>query len=398
MLTAGVGASGQEYLRAGERAREVWGEERLSALPVDYLLQDLSSDQPCGPAIESDNDMYALFLELERAAKSGPSRWDGTNEIPGRQPDWADVEKRSCDILVGADAICGSKDLRVAIYLARARLHVAGLAGLAEGVHLIRAFLETRWESVHPLLRIEQGNLDASDRTNALGALSGELVGEVHRAPVIAVPVLGSVTWRDIEVAKSGVKAKGPNDIRTLTAEQIEGVFAECKNKGRESAKEQLLASWRGACAARDDLLAITALLSERAEPGCGEQLLPLQRLLTSIAALLTEKVSGLGLLTESVPGPQAAPASDVAMERPDYSSAPPVADAINSRADVRLALRRICDYYDKNEPSSPLPVLLNRALRLVDKSFVEIVKDLAPGGLAQIEQLRGPDSDEEMK
>jgi type VI secretion system protein ImpA len=364
---------------------------------VDYLLRDISPDQPCGPAIESDNDMYALFLELERAAKSDPPRWDGMNEIPGRQADWADVEKRSCDILVGTDGISGSKDLRVAVYLARARLHLAGLVGLAEGLHLVRELLEARWESVHPLLRIEEGESDASDRTNALASLGAELVGEVQRTPMITVPVLGSVTWRDVEVAKSGAKSKGPSDIRTVTAAQIEGVFAECNKKGRESAREQLLSSWRGACAARDDLLAISALLKAR-DGLDGEQLLPLQHLLTSIAALLTEKVNGLGLVAEPVHGLEAASANDAATDRVDQASAPLMAEAISSRADVRLALRRICDYYDQHEPSSPLPILLNRALRLVDKSFVEIVKDLAPAGLAQIEQLRGTDSDEGTK
>ena len=46
-----------------------------------------------------------------------------------------------------------------------------------------------------------------------------------------------------------------------------------------------------------------------------------------------------------------------------------------------------ICSYYAQYEPSSPVPLLLQRARRLVNKSFVEILEDLAPDGLNQLHQ-----------
>ena len=53
-------------------------------------------------------------------------------------------------------------------------------------------------------------------------------------------------------------------------------------------------------------------------------------------------------------------------------------------------AIDRICDYYSRNEPSSPVPLLLLRARRLATGSFVDIVRDLAPDALAQIEKVCG--------
>ena len=53
-------------------------------------------------------------------------------------------------------------------------------------------------------------------------------------------------------------------------------------------------------------------------------------------------------------------------------------------------ALDRICDYYSRNEPSSPVPLLLKRARRLATGSFVDILRDLAPDALAQIEKICG--------
>lgn len=55
-----------------------------------------------------------------------------------------------------------------------------------------------------------------------------------------------------------------------------------------------------------------------------------------------------------------------------------------------------ICDYYARCEPSSPVPLLLKRAKRLVFMDFIEIIKDLAPDGLSQVELIRGQESSSE--
>jgi len=68
----------------------------------------------------------------------------------------------------------------------------------------------------------------------------------------------------------------------------------------------------------------------------------------------------------------------------------------IRSREDVILALDKICQYYDRYEPSSPLPLLLKRAKRLANKTFLEIVKDLTPDALAQIQALGGVEPESE--
>jgi type VI secretion system protein ImpA len=62
----------------------------------------------------------------------------------------------------------------------------------------------------------------------------------------------------------------------------------------------------------------------------------------------------------------------------------------IMSRDDVVRALDKICDYYARHEPSSPLPLLLQRCKRLATMSFIEIVKEMVPDGLSQVEIIAG--------
>jgi type VI secretion system protein ImpA len=62
----------------------------------------------------------------------------------------------------------------------------------------------------------------------------------------------------------------------------------------------------------------------------------------------------------------------------------------IRTRDDVLKTLDKLCDYFDRNEPSSPVPILLRRAKRLINKSFMDIVRDMASNGVSQVELLRG--------
>ena len=53
-------------------------------------------------------------------------------------------------------------------------------------------------------------------------------------------------------------------------------------------------------------------------------------------------------------------------------------------------ALDKICEYYDRNEPASPVPLILRRAQKLVMLSFYEILEDIAPDSISQAELVLG--------
>ena len=57
------------------------------------------------------------------------------------------------------------------------------------------------------------------------------------------------------------------------------------------------------------------------------------------------------------------------------------------------MAIDKICRYYETHEPSSPVPLILRRAQRLVSKSFVEVIQDLSPEAMRQIEIIAGVDT-----
>ncbi len=68
-------------------------------------------------------------------------------------------------------------------------------------------------------------------------------------------------------------------------------------------------------------------------------------------------------------------------------------AGTIGSREDANRALERVCEWIERNEPSNPAPLLIRRAQRLMSKSFIDIIRDLAPDGLRQVEKLAGTEN-----
>ena len=68
------------------------------------------------------------------------------------------------------------------------------------------------------------------------------------------------------------------------------------------------------------------------------------------------------------------------------------IAESLNARAAKGLmrALDAVCKFYERTEPGNPAPLLIRRAQRLMHKSFVEIMQDLAPESLGTIRNIAG--------
>jgi len=72
-----------------------------------------------------------------------------------------------------------------------------------------------------------------------------------------------------------------------------------------------------------------------------------------------------------------------------DEVEAGAISGAIGSRTDAVVAITRIIDWFELNEPSSPVPALLERARSMVNKSFLQIIDELGEGGIAEARKTR---------
>jgi type VI secretion system protein ImpA len=143
-----------------------------------------------------------------------------------------------------------------------------------------------------------------------------------------------------------------------------------------------------------DNVSAIDAYFTDQVGAANAPDLNPLVRALKEAQQVLSDRLSRRGVndpaLAEEAAAGEATDAEGGAVA--GQSVVAVRVGEINSREDVTRMLNKLCDYYAKHEPSSPIPLLLQRAKRLVPKTFLDIMRDLAPDGVPQVEMIRGPE------
>ena len=161
-------------------------------IAIERLLEAVGGEDPCGPNLEYD----ASFTELERIAKGRAEQQIGTTVTEAEEPNWKDVAEKGGTILES------TKDLRVAVHLAKALLKLRGFAGAKDGLSIIAGFVEKYWDRVHPQLDPDDDN-DPTMRINVIAALSDSAayLGWLRMAPIVEARGLGAFNLRHVDIA-----------------------------------------------------------------------------------------------------------------------------------------------------------------------------------------------------
>ena len=146
---------------------------------------------------------------------------------------------------------------------------------------------------------------------------------------------------------------------------------------------------------AEENIKAMSDVFSEQT-PGQGPELDPLVKLMRQLSKRLRD-YGNLAPEGEAEESETEADAGEAEIEAVTAGGARGAAapGAINSPTDVANTLDRIIAYYQREEPSSPLPLLLERAKRLVGADFLTIVNDMAPRGLENVQLIGGLEDDD---
>jgi type VI secretion system protein ImpA len=324
---------------------------------LQALLAPMGDAAPSGPNLEYD----ASFLALDTAARGTPERQAGDTILAAEPPLWP-------TILHDALALAAkTRDLRLAALIARSGARARGLQGYWDGLQLTALLLETQWHSVHPQLDADDNN-DPTMRLNALATLLDSDMGlaDLRGARVGQGPT--AFTVRQIELALGKADAlpgeSAPSRDGLVTALQT----AEAQQPGSIECLR----------ATHDTALRLEACIAQHLGAAEGPDWRPLRRI-TDVLRLAADAAQGL----ESVA------TEDSNAGTPSVSATTSSGD-LKTRDDAVRALGRVSDWIEKNEPSNPAPLLIRRAQRLMSMSFMDIVRDLAPEGLGQLETIAG--------
>jgi type VI secretion system protein ImpA len=344
---------------------------------VDELLQPVTSDKPCG----EDFSYHPSLQNLESLARGKAE----TQFSPAEEPQWKEVRDAALEVLGQ------SKHLTAGVILTVSLLELGGLEGFRDGLAVLHGLTERFWPDLYPKLDPEDNN-DPTERLNILNNLAsgGEpyrCLVHVKQIVVCQSPSLGRITLQQIldAQAKAGGEKAGTSDAGGAggTSVDLNQIQATFRDAGAESS-QQTLALVNEAITHAGGL---ASFLETTIGAGRGVNLDALDKLLLEIKKAVepyaVTEASGAeaGASAEAAPG-GVAPASP--------RGGPGMSGTIQSRADVIRALDLICSYYSAQEPSSPVPLILQRAQRLVDKDFMTIMNDLTPEALTQLQLITG--------
>ncbi len=334
------------------------------------LLEPITAERPCGESLD-DTPVLSAFDQFRLFGRQTPLRADARGFEARQSADGSSSALRFSwdEVRESAErALSSSKDIRPLSYLAVAGLWKDGVSAFVEGLAAAADWLDHYWDGAYPLV-----DEDPVLRSNALNCFADPwaVLDGLRRTPLTESAQHGRFSLRDTEIA-AGRFPPGPGDV-AATEEQISAAFAD-------TSLEWLQRIQRSLAAGRAAAHRIVTVTRERG----GEDAVPNLDDLSSVLAALDRLLGSR--LVERV---------GVADARDDHAGAAPspvaaAGPSIRSREEAIRALEAVAAYFRQTEPSSPVPLFIDRAKRLVSKDFLGVLADVAPEALGQARAAGG--------
>ena len=341
-------------------------------ISVEDLLKPISAGQPCGPDLAYD----PAFQQLETLVRGKPE----TQFSAAEDPNWKELRELSIEFHGK------SKHLTAGVILALCLLKTEGFAGFRDGLALVRGLLETYWDAVYPKLDPDDNN-DPTERMNILGNLasSGEpyqLIPRLQDTALALSPSIGPVRLKHIILAKQPAAAPAEGQTAPVTESQIQAIF-------KDTNQDTLKATYDAVSQSIDTVKLVDAFLTEKVGTR-GTNLEELISNLKQAQAAMAPFVAGAPVEGGREAGAEAADGAG-GTSGDGGGAKVSVPGSIRSRDDVVRTLDRICEFYNRTEPSSPVPLILYRARRMVMMNFMELIHELTPDSVTTVKVVTGP-------
>jgi len=346
------------------------------AINIDDYLKDIDPSNVCGDDLQYD----LAFIDLEQAIKGKPEQQMGDAVVEAEPPNWRDIKKHSEALL------SRTIDLRVLICYLRALIALEGFSGLQDGLTLLGTLVEKRWDSIHPQLDPEDDN-DPTERVNILLSLCDHeiILWPLQQTILIESKSLGRFNFREISITNG--KATATSTENVVSQSTLDGAV-------QDSELGHLQQSFRAITDSLDRINQLENVVTNYVGVSEAPSFADLRDLLKESKAFLMSSLEKRG-----VDDPDQELITDENIQQGDIAVTAPtksISGVINNNQDVIKTLNLVCEYYRRNEPSSPVPMLVERAIRLVGKSFMDALKDIAPTGIDEAKIISGKRDDED--
>ncbi len=363
--------------RRRARERQSFGDPRRrgDAMPIDVdaLAGPLSDEAPAGPNLEDDARYRLVQKQVDEVLqKDSESLASGSDEA-------ARAAARELPIAVaGAQAafdgalalLSETRDLWMTVAAAQLAMLAGRVADSAALVELAARLVESSWDALWPALDAESSD-PALARRNALGDLGafGRYVRHLERTALEPIRSAGRLTFRSLlsKLPEGTPPAQG----LALAPEAV-----------KRAIEASDLAGWEALAAtfATIDQAAIRIEAAFAEKGGMAPNLDRLReeaRRLRAFAAAVVDSKRPPEPEASAAGGEEGAPAGPAAAQGP-----------IGGREQALRQLDAVRDWFARVEPSSPVPMMIDRVKRMANMNFVELVGNLSPSGFEEAKAI----------
>lgn len=331
---------------------------------LSIVLAAVSQESPCGDNLYDDRLLEAEFSKLANSGMGiqAESFIEGQASVqsgPSGNSAWNELKDELLDLFRQ------TKHLDMCYFLSLALCKLEGLSGLISGIDLTNGILTLFWKDVHD----SDNSGDYSFRQSSLAKLETAAISDGLGGVVIAQgKQLGSFSFgdwlaalrdstSDLQIIENAIveTLKDRPDFYDLIATQLNELL-ESLDRLELSVK---------------DHFTTFRLTFKQLRQQC------------ATLASLVAAYSGV-----SIHALDALPTEESGKE--ETSSKGTGSDQIHSREDVVRLLGKIILFYNKNEPTSPVPIMLERAQRVATMNFKEIVSEFNLSGSPSIKEVMG--------
>ena len=336
----------------------------------EKLLAPISGEFPAGVDLrEQPADL--TFQQLEEERTEVPPEEDPTGA--GRTPKWEKVAAR-CEETLSTT----SKDLQIAGWLAEALASLHGFEGLHSGLRLVTELTGKFWEQIHPGLGPE-GKIVLPVRARPLSWLgnSKDFLRSAARCPIVAAGEgQRALSWEDYKRSDLVDEKRVLKDQSQYQDLLALGFIDGEQWLGRLGALSgaELSETLGHVVRCREVLEELRALTDKQFGSDEAPNLVGLATLLLDIREYLEGRIPSGEESADSLEGAAAGGGPS------------------GGREDALRRLAEAAEYFRRAEPHSPIPYLIDRAIRWARLPLMDVLEDFIhdANSLAKIQDHLG--------
>ena len=334
------------------------------SLELEGLLKVISDEAPCGIDCSFSNEFYAI---KKARIQDDPLLEQGDWVAEPKQADWAFVNSQSIELLTEK-----TKDIRLYGWLLEAWSNLYGFEGIAKGLELTQQSLTEFWMQLHP--EIAEDDLD--QRLGLLQGLINQLPVLIKKTAITNTAISYSLMDYEALLHQQNLRRKHTEDYDDVpTNTSLEQFEQELFNTSKSfqyknyQAFLEILKQWNILREVLDGLMGVDA-------PSFAAIESQLESLHSNLKKIYKTEAFGLQPAMATADSAEEKSAADqqtstqvtehiaVAASAINQPFQPHIQSHVANREQAMQVLQEISDYFQLNEPHSPVSYMLQKTIK----------------------------------